>query len=189
MMNWNTYTTLFNEILEGNFTEAPYDKEAYFQYVQLNNSRQNRWIKRGSLLPELVEHVKQLKQSQQWILITEPWCGDASHINPFIYQLSQQSDQISFEIMLRDSEGSIIQDYLTNGGMSIPILVVRDENGKDLFHWGPRPAPAQKLYLSQKEDDSKTVDEKKIELQSWYNKDKGVTLQQELLELFQSVTP
>lgn len=188
-MNWNTYTTLFEEILEGSFTQAPYDKEAYLQYVQLNNSRQNRWIKRGALLPELVAHLEQLDQPQQWILITEPWCGDASHINPFIYQLSQESDQISFDIMLRDSDGSIIQDYLTNGGMSIPILVVRDENGKDLFSWGPRPEPAQELYLNLKDDESKTMDEKKIALQSWYNKDKGATLQRELLGLFQSVTP
>ena len=60
-------------------------------------------------------------------------------------------------------------------------MVVRDENGDDLFHWGPRPKDAQAIHMNNREDDSKTGEEKKVELQSWYNKDKGADLQLELL--------
>jgi hypothetical protein len=184
-MTWNEYTQLFKTIVSGENVFPPYDQAAYLDYVTLNYSRQKRWMKRGVLNEELVNVVENLPEKQYWTLITEPWCGDASHIAPFIQLLSEISDQVQLAISLRDAEGSQIQDYLTNGGMSIPILVVRDEHGTDLFHWGPRPKDAQDLYLSGKES-GKTFDEQKIELQSWYNKNKGEQIQQELLALFTS---
>ena len=185
-MTWEEYTQLFEEIVGGSHTDAPYDKESYINYTTLNFSRQKRWLKRGELNQDLVNHVKELTTKQQWILITEPWCGDASHSNPFIYLLSQLSDKIDFSINLRDAGSGMINDYLTNGGMSIPILVVRDEPGKDVFQWGPRPADCQTLFLANKNDTSKNEEEKKIELQAWYNENKGKDLQEELLALLQS---
>lgn len=185
-MTWETYTQLFEEILNGSHNDAPYDKESYLTYTKLNFSRQKRWLKQAQLNPELVEHLKNLPSKQSWVLITEPWCGDASHSNPFIYLLSQLSENIEFSINLRDGESGMIHDYLTNGGMSIPILVVRDANGTDLFHWGPRPAACQALFLANKNDASKTEEDKKIELQAWYNENKGKDLQAELLVLLQN---
>ena len=87
---------------------------------------------------------------------------------------------------MRDGNESLIDDYLTNGGKSIPILVARDKNGNDLFRWGPRPKDAQALFLANKNDESKSAEEKKIELQAWYNKDKGITVQEEILSLLKS---
>jgi len=57
---------------------------------------------------------------------------------------------------------------------------VRDADGQDLFDWGPRPKAAQELYMSQRTDTSLSNEDKKRALQSWYNKDKGTTIQQEL---------
>ncbi|MDG1332544.1 MAG: thioredoxin family protein [Crocinitomicaceae bacterium] len=187
-MNWNTYISLFESILTKENTTAPYDKESYWNYTSLNFSRQNRWFKRGKLSDELVSEIENISEEQQWILITEPWCGDAAHINPFIQMASELNDKITLTINLRDGADSLIQDYLTNGvSMSIPILVVRDKNGEDLFVWGPRPKDAQALLMSHKTDDSKTAEEKKIEFQAWYNKNKGVDIQDELLAKFKSI--
>ena len=70
--------------------------------------------------------------------VTEPmrWgrlflCGDAAHIVPIIYLMSRLNNNITLRIQLRDS-GSEIEKYLTNGTKSIPMLIVRDENNKDL---------------------------------------------------------
>ena len=180
-MTWEEYNNLFESILSGEFTDKPYDNPAYTNYASLNASRQKRWMKRGALNEELVATLERLNFKQTRTLISEPWCGDASHIAPFIAKLAETSSNIDFRVNLRDGEDSMIQDYLTNGSMSIPILVVRDENGDDLFHWGPRPKDAQAIHMNNREDDSKTGEEKKVELQSWYNKDKGADLQLELL--------
>jgi hypothetical protein len=145
-MNFDAYHALFKEILDSKNPVAPYDKSDYLNYVKLNLSRSNRWLKTAQILSEIKEKIVSIKEEQNWILITEPWCGDASHSVPFIFLLSELSHKIKLEIQLRDSN-SEIEKYLTNGGKSIPILVIRDKNLKDLAVWGPRPKVCQALYL------------------------------------------
>jgi hypothetical protein len=187
-MNWTTYTSLFEEIISKENTTTPYDNENYYNYVSLNHSRQNRWLKRGAITEEFKSQIENISEAQEWILITEPWCGDAAHLAPFIQKASELNDNINLTINLRDGEDSLIQDYLTNGkSMSIPILVVRNKNGTDLFSWGPRPSDAQAILARQKEETDKTPEEHKIEFQGWYNKNKGVDVQNELLEKFKSL--
>jgi hypothetical protein len=185
-ITWQQYIASFDEVLNAVTHLSPYDKPAYLDYLKLNHSRQNRWLKRGELLPELVELIQQLP-SQQWVLITEAWCGDAAHSNAFIYKLSELNPAIQLIVYQRDLEPYIIENYLTNGGKSIPILIVRNSRGNDLFVWGPRPRPCQSIFLALKAQNA-PFEEQKITLQNWYNRDAGKTLQLELLAHFQSVT-
>lgn len=94
---------------------------------------------------------------------------------------------ITYDLQLRDSEPFLIEDYLTNGGKAIPKLISRDENGNDLFVWGPRPAGAQELMNRLKEENAE-FETIKIELQNWYNHDKGKQIQSELKELLMSIS-
>ncbi len=185
-MNLTTYEKQFQDILEGNNKSYPYDSDDYVTYVKLNQARMNRWNKRGEILPALAETIKNIDHPLNWILITEPWCGDAAHSHAFIAKAAQLNPKISLSIQNRDALGSEIDKYLTNGGKSIPILVVRDEEGKDLFRWGPRPKEAQEMAMSQKKDTSMSAEDKKRALQGWYNKDKGTAIQEELNELLKN---
>jgi hypothetical protein len=178
-MNFADYQALFTQILDGKITSKPYDDPHYLEYVKLNSSRQNRWIKTGDLDEETRSTVQSISKTQHWILITEPWCGDASHIVPFIIKMTELNPLIDLSIQLRDSEGSEIDKYLTNGGKSIPMLIVRDENHQDLFYWGPRPHQCQELYLKMKAENA-PFDEVKVTLQQWYNENKGKDIQKEL---------
>lgn len=182
-LDWNKYKEIFEDILSAEKPMAPYDNPAYFDYLKLNASRQKRWLKVGKLNLDLVEKLKQISKPLDWILITEPWCGDAAHSNPFIQMLSEVNPLINLKIFLRDTPPFLIDNYLTNGGKSIPKLIVRDAQGKDIFNWGPRPKECQTIYDDLKTKNA-TFEEQKIILQNWYNKDKGVSLQEELLKLF-----
>lgn len=179
-MNVNEYEKQFDEILDGKNTAYPYDNEEYINYVKLNKARMKRWSKVGKIAPDLAETLSKIQDTQNWILITEPWCGDAAHSHEFIKKLAELNPKISLTVRNRDTPDSEIDQYLTNGGKSIPKLIVRDVNGEDLFDWGPRPKTAQELYMSQRADTSLSDEDKKRALQSWYNKDKGTTIQQEL---------
>jgi len=174
----------FDKILEGNNTDYPYNSDAYINYVKMNQARINRWTKKGKILEVLEERILAIDTEMHWLLITEPWCGDAAHSHAFISKLAELNPKIHLDVQNRDAEGSEIINYLTNGTQSIPILVVRDAEQKDLFVWGPRPSDAQKLYIQQRSDDTISPDDKKRNLQVWYNKDKGVMMQQELNTLF-----
>lgn len=184
-MELATYESQFDDILEGRNTSAPYDSEDYIHYVKMNQRRINRWNKKGKLLPELVETVQNINEKMSWLLITEPWCGDAAHSHPFIAKLASLNPNIELEIQNRDAAGSEIDKYLTNGGRSIPMLVARDSLGKDLFHWGPRPTEAQEMYVELRKNNSPDI---MNDLQVWYNKNKGEDMQQELLKLLKSTT-
>lgn len=181
-MNWTAYIDYFNEVLEGKITTTtPYDDLHFMEYAKLNTSRMNRWLKQGVLNEDLVAKIKAISSPQKWILITEPWCGDAAHIVPFIYKLSELSPLITLEIQLRDTI-SEIENYLTNGSKSIPKLIIRNEKNEDLHIWGPRPIEAQNHFMDLKVQ-GLDIDQQKMGLQQWYNQDKGMCLQQELLEL------
>lgn len=181
-MKWNEYTSLFEKILSSEHVDAPYDNPEYVNYVKMNQSRSNRWMKGDILDKELVEKIKSIDSPQEWIMITEPWCGDAAHNVPVIAQLSQQNPLIDFKIELRDNGENMIDNYLTNGGKSIPILVVRDKDGKDLFTWGPRPKECQDVMVECQKADLPML-EKHKQIQTWYGQNKGATIQQELLKL------
>ncbi|MFA7275063.1 MAG: thioredoxin family protein [Crocinitomicaceae bacterium] len=185
-MKFSDYLQLFDTILTAETPQALSYTADQRHYVELNQKRQERWVKKGEILPETLEIVQNLTESQKWILIAEPWCGDAAHLVVFIAKMAELNPKIELEIQLRDS-GSEIDDYLTNGGKSIPILIVRDATGTDLFRWGPRPEPAQAVHIANLTS-NKTTEEKKVELQKWYNADKGVSVQKEIIGLLQATT-
>lgn len=185
-MNWNTYMGVFDDILEKRNTAAPYDNSAYLEYVQLNHARTLRWLKKNPISEETINVIKSIDKPQKWILITEPWCGDAAHSTPIIYLMSELNPNITLDVVLRDSS-DLIDSYLTNGGKSIPKLVVRDENNTDLFNWGPRPAEAQKIVVEMKAENQPFEEVNKV-IQGWYNKNKAILIQEELNALFLGVT-
>lgn len=181
-MSWEEYLDLFDIILDGKITHAPYDNPTFVDYVSLNKARTKRWLKRGEVLDDARQIIDQIDQDLQWYLITEPWCGDAAHNNPFIYKLCSLNDKNHLNIILRDTETDWIDNYLTNGGRSIPKLIVRDKNGNDLFTWGPRPKACQELVEELKDNGTNGATSKKL-IQEWYNKDNGRSVQRELIEL------
>ncbi len=187
-MTFEAYHQYFESIIQKNADEhtAPYNNPDYFDYTRLNWSRMNRWLKTGQLTDAVKEVVKAIDSPQQWIIITEPWCGDAAHSVPFLEMISRLNPLITVSYELRDSEPFRINDYLTNGGKSIPKLVIRDSEGKDLATWGPRPAACQEIYskLTAEKADFEKV---KTELQHWYNADKGVGVQEELSNLLVNI--
>lgn len=181
-MNWEEYYKLFDEVLEGKNTGSPYDNPDYVEYVKLNTSRVNRWLKRGEVSDEMKSVLSKLTEAQEWILICEPWCADAANIAPFLYKLSEQNKNVHLNIQLRDAEPMLINDYLTNGSKSIPKLIVRDKDGNDLFTWGPRPLACQNLVRTDI-DAGLDAKERKIKIQKWYNEDAGKEMQAELCRL------
>jgi hypothetical protein len=181
-MSPDAYLKYFDDILNGVVVSAPYDDEHYLHYVRMNAARQDRWLKKRELEPSAGEMMSGIQQEMKWILITEPWCGDAAHIFPIIELLAARSSYVNLDIQLRDGVDSEINHYLTNGGKSIPILVVRNTDGEDLFHWGPRPAECQALYQRLK-DTEEPFESMKIALQQWYNQDKGMSIQKEITTL------
>lgn len=183
-MNFQEYKAYFESILGKGQTAhlAPYDNPDYLDYTKLNWSRMNRWFKTAKLSDGLLDSIKEINEPQQWIVITEPWCGDAAHNIPFIEMAASHNPLISVSYVLRDTAPFLIDQYLTNGTKSIPKLIIRDGSGKDLGTWGPRPEGCQKLYVALLKENA-PFEKVKVEIQNWYNADKGKACQHELMQV------
>jgi glutaredoxin-related protein len=179
-MNLNDYLSHWDKALEGGIY-----LESYADYLSLNRVRFNRNYKTFKASEEFVKVSQRVSFPTNWIIITEPWCGDAAQSVPVLLRLIEHIPSASYSLSLRDQR-SLIDQYLTNGGKGIPKVIVRDEKGNDLLVWGPRTREAQELFNELK---AKGVELKELHesLHGWYGKDHGKTLELELLNLIQTL--
>lgn len=173
---------MIQSLLEENKTTGNNHSEDMLHYTTMNVKRLERWLTKGKLLDETVAAVKEINTKQHWTILTEAWCGDAAHSIGFIQKIADLNEHINLEWKLRDENLDLMDQFLTNGGRSIPKLIAKDANGNDLFHWGPRPSHIQTIYLDLRAKEV-PYSEISIELQKLYNKDKGVSIQQEITDL------
>lgn len=181
-MTFEEYLNYFEQIILNPEQYSVYQDENYYNYAKLNWSRTNRWLNKFEPNDELKALISSIQQPQTWIIITEPWCGDAAHSVPQLINMVENNSNIKVDIQLRDEEPFMIENYLTNGGKSIPKLIIRDANNNDLAVWGPRPQKLQELYLFWKEEGVE-FNAMKESLQKWYNEDKGVEIQNDIIKL------
>ena len=152
-------------------------------YTFLNQRRMHRLNKTTNIEPVLLKQLLALKRNYLWLVITEAWCGDAAQVIPVLNQLSLATPKIELKLIMRDEHLELMDAYLTDGSRSIPKLIVVDkDSGEVMGSWGPRPAEAQKLVLDNKHAANPLpYSEFLIILQRWYNKDKTLSIQAELL--------
>ncbi|MFB6257601.1 MAG: thioredoxin family protein, partial [Flavobacteriales bacterium] len=104
------------------------------------------------------------------------------------------TDHVRLQLLWRDQHSDIMDQYLTEGGRSIPKLIaLRSSNLEELGTWGPRPKPVQKEMLRIKEEYKNAPKKEMIEvlhkgMHKWYAEDKGQTLQEEFLSLLEEWT-
>ena len=180
------YETFAAESQKSLVMNVPRGGEEMAEHINLNNRRMDRIGRKTELNQELVEFLGKMQKSQTWVLLAEPWCGDVSQNLPIINRLAAFSDKIDLQIVYRDDHLDLMDRYLTNGARAIPKMIVfEDETEKEIASWGPRPQAAQQIVVDWKKAGGNNKPEMLANVQKWYAKDKGQTLQAELLELVQ----
>ncbi len=183
-----SYENLLAEHAANGRTSGSDQTESLINYTKLNAHRSKRVSKTVQLNEELAAGVRDIHEKQTWILITETWCGDAASIVPIIMKVAELNPLIDLRIVFRDSNLELMDQFLTNGGRSIPKLIAVDSSNEVLFDWGPRPQDAQQLFYEWKDSEGEVSrDQFHVDLQQWYNTDKGRSLQRELLEVILGV--
>lgn len=153
-------------------------------YSELNETRMNRLEKTITIIDEVKIQLQKLDKKYIWLVLSEGWCGDAAQIVPVIHKMAAETDKIELKIALRDDNDALMQHFLTNGGKAIPKLIILDaESFQVLADWGPRPHGAKQLIVDYKATHGVVDETAKIELQKWYLHDKGLSIQQEIMEI------
>ncbi|MCT8340641.1 thioredoxin family protein [Flavobacteriaceae bacterium TK19130] len=184
-MTYAEYMLLFEQLVDEQRTTGE-QTETKIDFTKLNFSRSKRLNKYATLPEELERLLKSSTASQKWLVISEPWCGDAAQSLPFINAVASHSEKIELKIVLRDDNLEVMDQFLTNGSRSIPVLVMMNDVFEVQQVWGPRPQPATKLVSDYKNTHGQIDDVLKKELQLWYNQDKGKTVLSELQRYLES---
>ncbi|WP_221410442.1 thioredoxin family protein [Apibacter muscae] len=174
---------------EGINNEEDKDIQKLAEYTRLNLSRIHRNDKTLVLEESVLSILNKLNKKVNILAISEGWCGDASQIVPVVQKLAESSSNIDFKLFFRDADEKLIQQYLTNGGKAIPIILFIDaETFEEMAHWGPRPqscAPFLKKYKENPE--TYTHDDFAKDIQGFYNKDKGHEIANELTQIISKI--
>lgn len=179
-LSYAAYRRLVAESLEG----APlYDKESQQHFTRLNHQRMSRLDKTATLDEAAVDAVV-FARPTLLLVLTEGWCGDAAHVLPVLNLLAERIDNLELGILFRDENPELMDAFLTGSSRSIPKVIVADAEWLQVRGvWGPRPAPAQAIFEAYRADPDIDYDTYQLELQKWYNRDRSVHIQRELLEV------
>ena len=184
-MTYTSYMQIIEHLVEEKKTTGPNQSEKMVEYTRLNYRRMKRLEKTLTLTPETQAFYQAISSPMNWLVITEAWCGDAAQLVPLFQKISELNEQIDLRFIWRDENPKIMDLYLTDGSRSIPKLIVfKPGQEEEVAIWGPRPTEAHEKVLAYKENPSQSYAELQKELQIWYNKDKGISSQRELLAAF-----
>ena len=171
-------------LLEGKTTGED-QSEFMVSLTKLNRQRMKRIDNTLEFTPEQLAPFKQIAKGQLWLVISEAWCADGAQIVPVLAKIAQSNPLIDLSIVLRDENPELMNQYLTNGGKAIPILIIADAQSLEGLHvWGPRPKVATQMVEAYKKEHGKLTPEFKEDLQKWYNQDKGQSILSDLQAFF-----
>lgn len=186
-MSYQEYLNNFiNELADANPDSLDKKARKNFETKKLNLQRSTRIMKTYKVSEDLKEEIKKINEHQSWMVITENWCGDSAQNLPYLALIAAENPNIDFKIILRDSNLDIMDQYLTNGTRSIPLLIAFDVNGNELFRWGARPKAAQELFHQWKSEGI-VRPELYERLHLWYARNKGQTIESEFLDILKIV--
>ena len=169
---YDAYLQLSALLVKEERTSGPNQSEAYVYYTKLNVQRMKRLNKTIEVPANVIELLKEKAANWTWVILTEPWCGDAAQCVPVIEKLALSAGNIQTLYLLRDEHPEVMDAYLTNGGRSIPKLICLDKTGKELFTWGPRPAVIQEVMNRLKAEGITEIATIVEQIQKAYNEDK-----------------
>ena len=165
--SYSEYRNHISSLLQDGLSTGATQSEDLTNYSSLNEVRMNRLDKTIKLTDDIKERLAKLKKEHILLVISEGWCGDAAQIVPVINKMANETDKLELEIVLRDDNDELMNEYLTNGARSIPKLVlVEKDTHIARGSWGPRPHDAAKLIRDYKEQHGVIDQVAKTELQN-----------------------
>ena len=178
-LTFEEYLQLAEQLQNNN----PNPNDPYQEYYELGFQRMQRTLKKFNPDAEQLSQLKEKNFTGKILIISESWCGDASATVPAVSKFFEANGN-EVKVFLRDSDSSLINQYLTNGSQSIPIVLILNEDFTVRNYWGPRPKFGTELLNKFKENEAEYPREQFYnDLQVYYAKNRGYDAIEEILNL------
>ena len=186
--SYTEYKEMVLQLINEGKSTGDNQNENLYNYTKLNNQRMKRLDKQTKLSEGALGKTKKIRKDFTWLVLTESWCGDAAQTLPVINKFAEANEKINLKVLLRDENEDLMNQFLTNGSKSIPKLIVLDNSSNEVVgSWGPRSEMAAKMVIDYKNENGKIDEQFKIDLQNWYNSDKGANIEKELVDLINAL--
>ena len=130
------------------------------------------------------------------LILMADWCGDVVRNVPVVFRALENSG-IPVEVLVMEEHLDTMDQFLTMGGRSIPVVIIADTGGHVLGTWGPRPVYVQEPMVAFKQanpdreapDYQDNLTETRKEIRRRYGEGTGYqqTIVQELHKLLASL--
>lgn len=85
------------------------------------------------------------------LILAADWCGDVVRNVPVVFRALENSG-MPVEVLIMEQNTELMDQFLTMGGRSIPVVIFADTGGFVLGHWGPRPKHVQEVMIKFKQE-------------------------------------
>jgi hypothetical protein len=153
------------------------------QFIAGAESNQDLWrsvYARASVPEELALRARQLP-ARHLLVLAEDWCGDAVNTVPVLARLAEAVHGLDLRILGRDANPDLMDRHLSHGARAIPVVMVLDEEFRELGWWGSRPEPLQAWVRTEGQALDKGA--RYREVRRWYARDRGRTTLEEVIGL------
>lgn len=188
-IDYSTYLETIDNLLADGKTSGADHSAFMVSYTRKNVERMQLLDGHLEIIPQLQEALKKLKSQYIFLVLTEAWCGDASQVIPVLQKIAEFSDgKIELKLIWRDENPEVMDRHLTNGGKSIPkLIIIKKENLEEISNWGPRPDVLQQLATEWKNLPDFSLKIWSDKLHQWYAENKTVEIQKEISELLKEL--
>lgn len=159
--------------------DAAPDFTEYLASVTANIALWPAMYRTARVGPETVERARELPGKWKLLALTEDWCGDAVNALPILARLVEQVPNFELRLLGRDSNPDLMNSHLTGSSRSIPVVMVFDEEMREVGWWGPRPTALQHWFVEEGRKLEKG--ERYKHMRAWYARDRGRTIVDEVL--------
>ncbi|MHA6483049.1 thioredoxin family protein [Paenibacillus sp. strain BS8-2] len=87
------------------------------------------------------------------LILMADWCGDVVRNVPAVFKALEASG-MKVEVLIMEEHLDTMDQFLTMGGRSIPIVIFADNSGAVLGQWGPRPSRIQEPMVAFKQNNT-----------------------------------
>ena len=85
------------------------------------------------------------------LILAADWCGDVVRNVPVVFRALEPSG-MPVEVLIMEQHTDTMDQFLTLGGRSIPVVIFADAGGAVLGRWGPRPRHVQEVMVKFKQE-------------------------------------
>ena len=159
---------------------------AYTQLLDKDQTDLHKLYDRRAKVDKATVEAIRAAGAHNVLVVTELWCGDSLAIFPVVAKLFTEAG-CEIRVIRRDEHTDLIDQYPTNGGRAIPIVIVLDDDFSERFHWGPRPEQPQSIVTEHKAaiaaGEIDKADVHKM-VRTFYARDHGKAIVSELVKKF-----